>query len=73
LEYCAKIEQLSEDGAWTTGTVKIGEQTVAEIDLMFSHIDKNMGGVAFPEQNFVFTEQFRELLKSYRSSTSIGL
>ena len=32
---------------------------------MFSHIDQNMAGLEFPEHNFVFTEQFTELLKTY--------
>jgi hypothetical protein len=32
---------------------------------MFSHIDQNMAGMKFPEHNFVFTEQFTELLKGF--------
>src|SRR5580704_7175748 len=77
IQFIAKIEQLSEDGASISGTVKIGldesAPVAAEIELMFSHIDKNMAGTAFPEHNFVFTEQFTELLKTYRSGGSIGL
>jgi hypothetical protein len=46
---------------------------VAEIELMFSHIDQNMAGVAFPKENFVFTEQFTELLKTYRGGGNIPL
>ena len=30
-------------------------------------------GAAFPEHNFVFTDQFRDLLKTYRSGTQIPL
>ena len=69
----AKIDQLSEHGASISGTVTSGAAaasggaTVAEIELMFSHIDQNMSGVKFPEHNFVFTEQFTELLKGYRA------
>src|SRR5438067_10211868 len=37
----AKIEQLSEDGASISGTVESAGDLVAEIELMFSHIDKN--------------------------------
>jgi hypothetical protein len=40
---------------------------------MFSHIDKNMSGVQFPEHNFVFTEQFTELLKTYRLDRPVTL
>jgi 3-hydroxyacyl-[acyl-carrier-protein] dehydratase len=77
LVYSAQIQQLSEDGASITGTVRSGQgenaPLVAEIELMFSHIDKNMAGADFPEHNFVFTEQFTELLKTYRLAANIPL
>ncbi|MGE5608434.1 MAG: 3-hydroxyacyl-ACP dehydratase FabZ family protein [Bacillota bacterium] len=69
----AKIEQFSEQGASTSGTVKCGDDLVAEIELMFSHIDKNMSGIQFPEHNFVFTEQFGQLLKTYRTDSAIPI
>jgi 3-hydroxyacyl-[acyl-carrier-protein] dehydratase len=73
----AKIDQLVEHGAAISGVVESvdtsGNALVAEIELMFSHIDKNMAGVQFPEHNFVFTEQFTELLKTYRIGASITL
>src|SRR4051794_29286171 len=52
LIFSAVVEQLSEDGASCSGTVKVGEALVADIQLMFSHVDKNMAGVQFPEHNF---------------------
>src|SRR3984957_9476935 len=61
LAYTALIDQLSEHGASVSGTVKVGNDLVAEIELMFSHIDKNLSGMQFPEHNFVFTEQFTQL------------
>jgi 3-hydroxyacyl-[acyl-carrier-protein] dehydratase len=73
IEYHAKIDQLNEHGASTSGTVKVGADVVAEIELMFSHIDKNLAGVAFPEHNFVFTEQFTELLKGYRLQSNVTI
>jgi 3-hydroxyacyl-[acyl-carrier-protein] dehydratase len=69
----ARIDQLNEHGASISGTVTCDAAPVAEIDLMFSHIDQNMGGVQFPEHNFVFTEQFTELLKTYRTNTNITI
>jgi 3-hydroxyacyl-[acyl-carrier-protein] dehydratase len=39
-------------------------ELVAEIDLMFSHIDQNISGREFPKENFVFTDQFRQLIRS---------
>ena len=40
---------------------------------MFSHIDQNMAGMKFPEHNFVFTEQFTELLQRFRQDAAIAL
>ena len=72
----AKIDQMADHGASISGTVEIAGDppgVVAEIELMFSHIDQNISGVKFPEHNFVFTEQFTQLLKTYRVSSSVCL
>lgn len=71
IQYSARIEQLNEAGASIAGTVTVGAELVAEIEIMFSHIDQNLAGIEFPEHNFVFTEQFTELLKTYRNSMSV--
>ena len=73
IRFEANIDQLAEQGASISGTVTVDGAAVAEISLMFSHIDKNMAGAQFPEHNFVFTEQFTELLKGYRTSSAIGI
>ena len=73
MAYHAKIDQLSEQGASISGRVTVGNDLVAEIELMFSHIDQNLAGLRFPEHNFVFTEQFTELLKTYRSGAAINI
>jgi len=73
MQYAAKIDQLNEQGAAIAGRVTVGDELVAEIELMFSHIDQNIAGLEFPEHNFVFTEQFTELLKSYRVNASVAI
>src|SRR6266576_603396 len=73
IEFAAKIDQLSEQGASISGTVKTGNELVAEIELMFSHIDQILAGLEFPEHNFVFTEQFTELLKTYRTASAVKI
>ena len=73
ITYAARIEQLNEQGASIQGTVTANGQPVADIELMFSHIDQNLAGKAFPEHNFVFTEQFTELLKTYRMGEGVAL
>jgi hypothetical protein len=36
---------------------------------MFSHIDKNLSGKKFPEENFVFTDMFNSLLTGFVERT----
>jgi len=59
----AKIETITTEAASTSGKITCEEKTIAEIDLMFSHIDKNLAGKDFPEENFVFTDMFKSLLR----------
>src|SRR5437660_10966130 len=49
MQYAAKIDQLNEQGAAIAGRVTVGDELVAEIELMFSHIDQNIAGLEFPE------------------------
>ena len=58
----AKIESIAAEAASTSGKITCGEKLIAEIDLMFSHIDQNLGGKKFPKENFVFTETFELLM-----------
>ncbi len=59
----AKIESITSEAASTTGKITCTDELVAEIDLMFSHIDQNLAGKEFPEENFVFTDMFKSLLR----------
>jgi 3-hydroxyacyl-[acyl-carrier-protein] dehydratase len=70
LRYTATIERIDATGASTVGQVDLIDPAkpdkpatpLATIELMFSHLDKNRSGLAFPEHNFVFTDQFMDLL-----------
>ena len=62
LKLDAKIESIAPEAASTSGKITLGEKLIAEIDLMFSHIDQNLGGKKFPKENFVFTETFELLM-----------
>lgn len=71
LRHTATIQQMDTAGASTQGVVEIidpanpsaAPRVLGYIDLMFSHIDRNMAGVEFPEHNFVFSESFVTLLR----------
>jgi 3-hydroxyacyl-[acyl-carrier-protein] dehydratase len=59
----AKIESIAAEAAGTSGKITCDDKLIAEIDLMFSHIDKNLAGRQFPDENFVFTDTFKSLLR----------
>ena len=65
IRYEARVEQVSDAAASTTGKVFADNESIGEVDIVFSHIDNNMSGLEFPAENFVFTEDFKALLKTY--------
>ncbi|MGE0481301.1 MAG: 3-hydroxyacyl-ACP dehydratase FabZ family protein [Phycisphaerae bacterium] len=67
LRYDARVEQVSDAAASTIGRITCGDALVGEVDIVFSHIDQNLSGLEFPDENFVFTEEFMTLLRTYRT------
>ncbi len=59
----AQVESIIPEAASTSGKITCSGNLIAEIDLMFSHIDRNLAGKKFPEENFVFTGMFESLLR----------
>jgi 3-hydroxyacyl-[acyl-carrier-protein] dehydratase len=66
----ARIESIAPEAASTIGRITRGDQLIAEVNLMFSHIDQNLAGKKFPEENFVFTGLFQSLLRGFVSSST---
>jgi len=64
----AKIDSITPEAAVTSGKILRGDELIAEVELMFSHIDKNLAGKEFPDENFVFTETFMSLLDGFVES-----
>ena len=65
ITYQAEIETITPQAAATRGTVLRNGEPVGRVDLLFSHIDQNLAGVNFPEENFVFTGQFMRLIRPF--------
>lgn len=61
----AEMESIAPEAASTAGRIMRGDKLIAEISLMFSHIDNNLAGKEFPEENFVFTDMFNSLLTGF--------
>ena len=66
LRYEATVEMITDQAAQTTGKIYCDGKLLGQVDLMFSHVDQNMSGLSFPEENFVFTEEFKNLLLAYQ-------
>ena len=70
IRYDASIERIDGMGASTVGTIerldhRTGQwERIGSTEIMFSHVDQNMSGLAFPEHNFVFSDSFRNILRS---------
>jgi len=67
IRFEATIDRMDDKGASTSGRVFRSRDDdtwdeLGTIDLMFSHVDQNMAGIEFPEENFVFSGNFRDLL-----------
>jgi len=70
LTYEAVIERIDDAAAYTAGKVFCNGNPLGDVDIVFSHIDQNMSGLEFPEENFVFTDQFKSLLQTYNVKRS---
>lgn len=77
LRYTATLLRMDDQGSAINGQIDLmdharpgeGFQPIGSVEMMFSHLDGNMGGggvsgVDFPEHNFVFGEAFRTMLAS---------
>jgi len=64
----AEIESIADEAASTKGKITCGNKLIAEVDLMFSHIDQNLAGKEFPEENFVMTDLFEIVLRDLAMS-----
>ncbi len=71
LVYDAVLERVDAAGASARGTVRrrrftregeLDEIEIGEISLMFAHADANRSGLEFPDENFVFSDNFRTIL-----------
>jgi len=65
ITYRTEIETITPDAAVTKGEVLRNGEPIGTVNLMFSHIDQNLAGVEFPEENFVFTSQFERLVAPF--------
>jgi len=63
LQIEANLDMVTAEAATTHGKITRQDDLIAEIALMFSHVDQNLAGKKFPKENFVFTGTFTALLR----------
>lgn len=72
LFFDAHLERFDTDGASTRGEVSCNGQTLAEIDIMFSHVGPGQSDLDLPKHNFVFGEQFKLLIDNSQLESLAG-
>lgn len=65
ITYQAEIDSIAPEAASIKGVVLKNGQQIGVIEMMFSHIDNNLSGVKFPEENFVFTGSFERMVAPF--------
>ena len=51
----------------TSGIVLKNGEPMGRVDLIFSHVNQAEKALGLPDHNFVFTDQFMNLLAGFRS------
>ncbi len=72
LRYTTRIERMDTAGASISATIELFDharpdedyQPIGEVEMIFSHLDKNMAGTTFPKHNFAFGDGFKTLLRA---------
>ena len=72
LRYDAVIDSMDERAAATRGTVLKNGAPIGHVDLMFSHVNRSAQPLDLPDHNFVFTDEFMNLLKTFQRQTISG-
>ena len=67
LRYDAVIETVDERAAVTSGTILKNGIPIGSVNLIFSHVNQSDKAGEMPDHNFVFTDQFLELLQTFRA------
>jgi 3-hydroxyacyl-[acyl-carrier-protein] dehydratase len=66
LRYEATVESIDERAAMTSGVILKNGVPMGKVDLIFSHVNQAEKSLGLPDHNFVFTEQFMNLLAGFR-------
>jgi 3-hydroxyacyl-[acyl-carrier-protein] dehydratase len=73
IELEANIESIAPEAASTNGKIARSGKLIAEIDLMFSHIDQNLTGIEFPgSDTSIFESLLRDVLSKNKQQSEVN-
>jgi len=72
IRFDAVLETIDDRAAATTGSVLKNGTPMGRVDLMFSHVNQTETPLDLPDHNFVFTDQFLNLLAGIRTRGTMG-
>jgi len=72
VRFDAVLETIDDRAAATTGSVLKNGKPMGRVDLMFSHVNQAESPIDLPDHNFVFTDQFLNLLAGFRIRGVLG-
>jgi len=72
IRFDAVLETIDDRAAATAGSVLKNGKPMGKVDLMFSHVNQAEKPIDLPDHNFVFTEQFLNLLAGFRTRGGLG-
>jgi 3-hydroxyacyl-[acyl-carrier-protein] dehydratase len=67
LRYETTLDSIDERAAMTSGIVLRNGEPMGKVDLIFSHVNQAEKTLGLPDDNFVFTDQFMNLLAGFRN------
>lgn len=65
LTYSTELQQLRPEGASVLGRVHAGGELIGEAEIFFAHLDQARSQQVFGDRNFVFSAEFRTLLRGF--------
>ncbi len=66
----AMIESIDDRAAIASGTITRNGEPLGRVELIFSHVNQAEKTLNLPDHNFVFTEQFLNLLSGFKDNAA---
>jgi 3-hydroxyacyl-[acyl-carrier-protein] dehydratase len=72
LTYTTTLLQMGEVGGLVAGTVRVGDELIAEAEIFFAHVDPSQAKDLLGTDNFVFTGSLQKMLGLAKAAAKAG-